>query len=115
MARGSELGARGPDGWHADQSWGPADLSWPADRVGGLRDTRIGALSVSGRVALSLSVSGPGALSLPAVFSMAKRSDDLRNRPSMALTSMGLAFAAYSVCFSKHACTIEILLIIKCC
>ena len=34
VARGSELGPLGPDGWHADRSWGPAD--W----IGG---TRIGA------------------------------------------------------------------------
>ena len=26
MARGSELRARGPDGWHADRSWGPAEV-----------------------------------------------------------------------------------------
>ena len=29
MARGSELGARGLDGWHADQSWGP-QTAWVA-------------------------------------------------------------------------------------
>ena len=38
VARGSELGARGPDGRHADRSRGPAQPDgWHADRSGDLR------------------------------------------------------------------------------
>ena len=50
VARGSELGARGPDGWHADQSWGP--------RSGGC-GMRIRAGSLCGRRS-ELGVCGPG-------------------------------------------------------
>ena len=71
VARGSELGDHGPDGWYADQSWGITDRmggtridaggygldGWragtrigaarPAKRIGG---TRIGAGGAQGRM-----------------------------------------------------------------
>ena len=70
------------------------------------------ALCVGARRSLALCVGARRSLCRGPALSRSPP-DDPRKRPSMVLTSMRLAFASHSICLSKHACTIEILLI-KC-